>query len=133
MREMRAWSAVLIEQLVERGNVTGFLQAVMEEYQTYGDTPAVLIALESAVEAQGGISKLTERTHIEPQVLLKILSGEKAPRIDTLRTILTALGCRLSIEPLECENSRLEIKNEDPSVKPRTDANHSIEVATDNQ
>ena len=112
MRKMRAWSEVLIEQLIERGEVTGFLQAVMEAYQTHGDVVAVQMAIERAIEAQGGILKLAECTHIEPQPLLKMLSSEKAPRIDTLRTILTALGCRLSIELLENADPGLEIKDE---------------------
>ena len=100
MRKMRAWSEVLIEQLIERGEVTGFLQAVMEEYQTHGDVVAVQLAIEHAIEAQGGILKLAECNHIELQPLRKMLSNGKAPRIDTLRTILTALGCRrLQLNP----------------------------------
>ena len=112
MRKMRAWSEVLIEQLIERGEVTGSLSAVMEEYQTHRDVVAVQMAIERAIEAQGGILKLSECNHIELQPLRKMLSNGKAPRIDTLRTILTALGCRLSIEPLEKVDPGLETKDE---------------------
>ena len=104
----------------------------MEEYQTHGNIAAVQMALESAIEAQGEISRLAEHTHIKPQVLLKKLSSEKALRIDTLRIILTALGCRLSIEPLEGAGSALEIKDKDHPIKPHVDVNPKLEI-TDNQ
>ena len=112
MRKYREWREVLLEQLVERGDVTGYLEAVMEEYQTHGDVVAVQMAIERAIEAQGGILKLSECNHIELQPLRKMLSNGKAPRIDTLRTILTALGCRLSIEPLQNGDPGLETKDE---------------------
>ena len=132
MRKYREWREVLVEQLVERGNVIGYLEAVMAEYQTHGNIAAVQMALERAVEAQSGISKFAEHTHTELQVLLKELSSEKAPRIDILRTILTALGCRLSIEPLECANLQSKIKDENrPIIKPHVDANPKLEI-TDN-
>ena len=132
MKKYREWREVLIEQLVDRGNVSGYLEAVMAEYQTHGNIVAVQMALESAVEAQSEISKLAEHTRTELRVLLKELSSEKALRIDTLRTILTALGCRLSVEPLEGTGSVLEIKDENHPVKPPMDANPKLEI-TDNQ
>ena len=132
MKKYREWREVLIEQLVDRGNVSDYLEAVMAEYQTHGNIVAVQMALESAVEAQSEISKLAEHTRTELRVLLKELSSEKALRIDTLRTILTALGCRLSVEPLEGTGSVLEIKDENHPVKPPVDANPKLEI-TDNQ
>ena len=131
MRKYREWREVLVEQLVERGNVIGYLEAVMEEYQTHGNIAAVQMALESAVEAQSGICKLAEHTHTELQILLKELSSEKAPRIDTLRTILTALGCRLSVEPLEGTDSAFESMDKNPPIKPHGYANPKLEI-TDN-
>lgn len=132
MKKYREWREVLIEQLVERGNVIGYLEAVMEEYQTHGNIAAVQMALKSAIEAQGEISRLAENTHIEPQVLLKKLSNEKAIRIDTLRTIFTALGCRLSVEPLEGTGPAFESKDENHPVKTHVDASPELEI-TDNQ
>ena len=48
----------------------------------------------------GGVSEVAKKIGIAPQVLSDVLSSEKAPRLDTLNTILQALGCRLSIQPL---------------------------------
>jgi DNA-binding phage protein len=53
---------------------------------------------------------------MSPDALQKILSSDKAPHIDTLGTILNALGCRLSIEPLEAENPDLESASEDQRI-----------------
>ena len=71
MRKYREWREVLVEQLVERGNVIGYLEAVIAEYQIHGNIAAVQKALESAIEAQREISRLAENTPIESQVLLK--------------------------------------------------------------
>jgi len=77
MRKYREWREILVEQLVERGNVSGYLEAVMTEYQTHGNIAAVQMALESAVEAQGEISILAEHTHTALEILLKELSSER--------------------------------------------------------
>lgn len=84
--------------------VKGYLQAIMEEYQTFGDLRVVLLALRTVAEAEGGISVLAKRINAEPEVLSKKLSSDNALTIDTLRTILNAFGCRLSIESLKLED-----------------------------
>lgn len=84
--------------------VEGYLQAIMEEYQTFGDPRVVLLALRTVAEAEGGISVLAKRIDIEPEVLSQELSSNKALTIDLLKTILNAFGCKLSIESLEPED-----------------------------
>ncbi len=119
MRKMRTWREMLIAQLAESPEeAIDFLQAVLEEYQTYGNPAAVQLALHSVVESRGGISEPAQKTGIAPQTLSEVLSSDEAPRIDTLRTLLTALGCRLSIEPLENASPNLEISDENCQIKP---------------
>ncbi len=101
MKNYGTWDAFLIEQLAEQGDMSGYLSAVMEEYQIHGNVTTIQIALQSVIEALGGISELAKKTDIEPQVISEVLTSTEAPRIDTLRTILTALGCSLSITALE--------------------------------
>ena len=101
MREMRNWREYLIERLAaDREEAIGFLQAVMEDYQVFRNPAAVVSAVQAVIESQGGIAEVAKRTSTDPQTLTEVLSSEDAPRVDTLTTILTALGCRLSIEPL---------------------------------
>lgn len=108
MRKMGKWREYLIEKLADRERAIGYLQAILDDYYIYGGTAVVRDALDTVVEAQGGVSKLAKRADIDPQVLSKVLSNEKIPLIDALGIVLKALGYQLSIEPLEYENCNLE-------------------------
>ena len=101
MREMRTWREYLIEKFADREKAISYLQVALEEYQVDGDTAALMLALQTVVEAQGGIHELANRIHTAPQTALKMLSSDNTPTLDTLGIILNALGWRLSIEPLE--------------------------------
>ena len=71
--------------------------------------PAVVRdALQTVVEAQGGVSKVAKQIDMDPQLLSKVLSNENTPLIDALGIVLKALGYQLSIKPLESENASLE-------------------------
>ena len=105
MTNSGTWREYMVQRLAsDPGRIEGYLQAIMEEYQTFGDPRVVLLALRTVAEAEGGISALAKRIDIEPEVLSQELSSDKALTIDLLKTILNAFGCRLSIEPLETEN-----------------------------
>ena len=113
MRKFRKWHDYLIERLAaDKEEAIGYLDVALEEYQEDGDTPFFWQGVKNVVEAQGGVSELAKRTHMSPDALEKVLSSEKAPHIDTLGTILNALGCRLSIVPLETANSCSEIADD---------------------
>ncbi len=107
MKIYGTWHAFLIEQLKEKEDVSGFLDAVMEEYQIHGNLAIIQLALQYVAEAQDGISELAEKIGIEPQALSAALDDTKVPDIDTLRTILSALGCCLPIEALETVNTNI--------------------------
>ena len=109
MRKLRTFHEFLMEELANREHAIGYLDVALEEYQEDGDTPFFLKGIRNVVEAQGGISEIAKRTHMSPDALQKILSSDKAPHIDTLGTILNALGCRLSIEPLEAKKPYSEV------------------------
>ena len=105
MRDSGTWREYMVQRLTsDPGGVKDYLQAIMEEYQTFGDLRVVLLALRTVAEAEGGISELAKRINAEPEELSKELSNDQDLTIDTLRTILNAFGCRLSIESLETED-----------------------------
>ena len=113
MRKKSTWRKYLTERLsTNRDEIFHFLDAVFEEYQIYNNYTTLHSAIEVVVDAQGGITELAKRTHMSPDALLKILSSDKALHLDTLGTILNALGCRLSIEPLAPENTDSKIDSE---------------------
>ena len=102
MRKYRKWREIVVEQLAaDWAAALDYIQFAMEEYQVDGDTPVLLLSLETFIESQGGVEEFAKRTGIPPETLSKILSSEKAPHLDTFATILKALGCRLSIEPIK--------------------------------
>lgn len=124
MRKYRKWRDIVIEQLAANWDeALDYIQFAVEEYQIDGDTAVLLLSLETFIASQGGIEEVAKRTAVAPETLSKILSSEEAPQIDTLVTILTALGCQLSIEPLKDKEliPDTELAIETESVKLRNE------------
>lgn len=129
MSEYQTWREYLIEKLAaDHERAIDYLDVALEEYQVDRDVHLFLVALRTIVESQNGIAALAKRTRTEPQALLKMLSGEEMPRIDMLSSVLTALGCRLSIKPLKDADSSAD---EDYSVAPRESTDPHLEVTTE--
>ena len=128
MKIYGTWDAFLVEQLKEEGDVSGYLAAVMEEYQIHGNPAIIQLALQYVVEAQGGISELAKKAKIEPQDLSEVLASDEAPRIDALRTVLNALGCRLSIASLETVSLPIEAAAEKSTIPPQSTTNPNLEL-----
>ena len=102
MRKYRKWRDIVVEQLAaDWDEALDYIQFAIEEYQVDGDTAVLLLSLETFIESQGGVEKVAKRTAMAPETLLKILSSNEGPYLDTFTTILNALGCKLSIEPLK--------------------------------
>ena len=92
MREMGNWREYQIRRLAnDQEAAIDYLQLTLEEYLADGDLPFFLKELRTFVESQGGVSQLSERTGIDTETLLNMLSDEDAPRLDTLQTLLNAL------------------------------------------
>ncbi len=120
---MRTWHVYLTERFAaDQEAAIRYFKFSLEEYQVDGDTPLLLLALRTVVESQGGISVLAKKTGIAPESLSDILASDEAPRIDTLGTILNALGGRLLIEPIAGTDCRFE-----PKCKEGTNVNPAVE------
>ena len=107
MRKMGIWREYLIEKLADRERAIHYLQAILEDYQIYGDSKVVLRSLHTVVKAQGGISELAKQADMAPQVLSEMLSKEDTPLIDVFTVVLKALGYQLSIQPIGPQNQNL--------------------------
>lgn len=117
MRKLTDWRKYIISRLTtNREESVHFLDAVLDDFQTYRNVAALNSALEVVIETQGGMIELAKRTHMSPDALQKILASEKAPHVDTLGTILNALGCRLSIIPLENQEPNPESDSDDQRI-----------------
>jgi len=110
MREYPKWRDFLREQLAKRESAIDYLRITLQEYQVDRDITFFLKEVRTVIDAQGGIKEVAKRTAMDPENLVKFLASEKAPRIDVLANILTALGCQLSIEPLKEDGLSTDIK-----------------------
>ena len=123
MRKLRTWREYLTERFAgNQEEAIRYLKFSLEEYQVDWDTPLLLLALRTVVESQGGISGLAKKTGIAPETLSDMLSSDEAPRLDTIVTILNALGCRFLIEPIAGTQDCFEPKRE-----VETDINPAVE------
>ena len=88
----------LIESLHDKKEAASYLQVALDEYQKDGDTEALLLALRHVAQAQGGITKLSRKTHLNRESLYKTLSGKGNPKLQTLGVLLKGLGFQLSVK-----------------------------------
>ena len=117
MSKHRTWRQYLLDKLsTNREEAIDYIQFALEEYQVDADVDVLLLSLRTFVEAEAGITELAKRTHMSPDALQKVLSADKAPHLDTLCTILNALGCRLSVVPLEVGKTDMESTSEDQRI-----------------
>jgi probable addiction module antidote protein len=90
----------LIDSLNDSEEASAYLKVALEEYEEDGDSESFLLALRNVTEAQGGMSMLAKKTHLNRQNLYRALSRRGNPTFQTLDIILHGLGFRLSIEPI---------------------------------
>ena len=61
-----------------------------------GDTEQLLMAIGQVAKAQG-ISEIARKANLSRQNLYKALSQGSSPQFETIRKVVEALGCKLSI------------------------------------
>jgi probable addiction module antidote protein len=114
---MRTLREYLIEKLADQERAIGYLQAILEDYQIFENSAVVLRALETVVEAQGGVAKVAKQIGMDPQILSKALSNDDTPLVDALGVVLKALGYQLSIKPVAREDPNLETDTDELEVQ----------------
>lgn len=92
----------LVSSLKDKNEAAAYLQVALDKYQKDGNTEILLLAIRHVTEAQGGISQLSRKTHLNRESLYKTLSSKGNPKLQTLGILFKALGFRLSINP--CPN-----------------------------
>lgn len=80
--------------------------AYLDETLKDGDPRLLMLAIKNVVEATHGVADLANATSLNRESLYKTLSGERAPRIDTLSRILHTYGLRLSVSVNETSRMR---------------------------
>ena len=132
MTELRTWHEILIADLAaNRTEAIDYFALSLQEYQLDGDTPFFLKGLRNIIEALGGVPEIAKQTGTEPESFFELLSSDAPPRLDTLNILANALGCRLSIEPLEAVDPIHQIKDKEYPVAPGESEPLRLEIATD--
>ena len=89
----------LMEFLKDEKNATEYLNIAFEE-SLNGDEESChlfLRALKNVVDAQGTVSDLAKRAHLRRESLYRILSEKGNPKIQTLASLLGAMGYGLMV------------------------------------
>ncbi len=95
MRHLRNFRDGLIEDLKDPKEAEAYLQVALEEYELDQNVESFLLALRNITDAQGGIGKLAEKTHLNRQNLYRALSKTGQPKFPTILAILHGLGFAL--------------------------------------
>ncbi len=85
----------LIHDLKDPKEAAAYLNAAIEE----GDKKMFLLALRHVLEAQGGMSKASNRTKINRVSLYKMLSKNGNPGFENIFNILQTIGIRFQLVP----------------------------------
>lgn len=83
----------LINSLKDPAEAVGYLNAALEG----GDIKVFLVALYNVVQAQGGMSKLSKKTHKSRTSLYKALSNTGHPYLENTNQILEAVGMHFQV------------------------------------
>ena len=93
MTKKESYQEYLINSLKDPKEAVGYLNAALEG----GNIQVFLLALYNVIQAQGGISKLSENTHKSRTSLYKALSRKGNPYLKSTNEILTAIGMHFQI------------------------------------
>ena len=95
MTKTRSYKEELISSLKKPREAEAYLNAALED----GDPEVFLLALRDVAEAQvGGMTKLSQKTKLNRENLYRMLSNRGNPELDSLNSLLNALGFKLVVE-----------------------------------
>lgn|SRR3990167_3224916 len=88
----------LTHTLKNKQEAAAYLQIALKEYQKDGALESFLLALRHIADAQGGIGKLSKKTHLNREGLYKTLSSKGNPKLQTIGLLLKELGFEFFIK-----------------------------------
>lgn len=94
MPRSKRYKELLIESLKSPKEALAYLNTILEETRDGSEESQrlLLMALKDIAEAQGGIGLLAEKTGLGRESLYKTLSSKGNPRLNTLTTLIHAMG-----------------------------------------
>ena len=83
----------LDRRLADPVEAIGYLNTCLEE-----ENPGLfLLALQDVIRAQGGMAKVSKKTHLNREGLYDMLSKKGNPRLSSLEAVLEVLGLKLMV------------------------------------
>ena len=89
----------LLQRLGDSQYAATYLKAALDESLSDGNTEAFLLALKNVVEATDATQAVANKSKISRQHLYRLLSGEGNPTLETLTSVLQAVGLTLDFKP----------------------------------
>lgn len=99
MRHYRSYKEHLIESLKDPKEASAYLESCLEEAIETREFGVFLLAVRDVVEAQGGVSNISEKMKAGRESLYKSLTEESKPRFSTIMLALKACGFGVGIHP----------------------------------
>ena len=96
---IRDYQKDLLQRLADSQYAATYLKAALDETLSDGNTEAFLLALKNIVEATGSTQKIANKSNISRQHLYRILSGDDNPTLETLTSVLQAVGLTIDFKP----------------------------------
>lgn len=90
----------LLERLSDPGYSSHYLKAALDETLEDGNMEAFLLALKNIVDAKGPVQEVANDADISRQHLHRLLSGTGNPTLETLTSVLNAVGLTIDFRPL---------------------------------
>ena len=85
-------------QFQEEENIKEYINAALEQYFEDHNKELFLASLKEVIQAKGGVSEFSKRTHINRQHIYRMLSTKGNPSFNNIGSLLTALGLKLQVE-----------------------------------
>ncbi|MEL6578147.1 MAG: helix-turn-helix domain-containing protein [Cyanobacteria bacterium J06621_12] len=89
----------LLQRLRDSQYAATYLKAALDETLSDGNTEAFLLALKNVIEAKGSTGAIANESNVSRQHLYRMLSGNGNPTLDTLTSILQAVGLTIDFKP----------------------------------
>lgn len=89
----------LLERLSNASYASEYLKAALDETVQDGDMEAFLLALKNIVDATESVQNVASKADISRQHLHRLLSGKGNPTIETLASVLHAVGLTIDFKP----------------------------------
>lgn len=90
----------LLARLSEPEYSSHYLKAALDETLEDGNMEAFLLALKNIVDAKGSVQEVANETNISRQHLHRLLSGNGNPTLETLASVLHAVGLTIDFRPV---------------------------------